>query len=82
MVTRGFPPAPAARQPLVDQGFHSVEAPPSHSQTNHTRQDSSGRVTSLSQRLPSDNTQKRQTSMPPPGFEPAIPASDRPPNPP
>jgi len=50
-----------------------------HNQTHHTRQDSSGRVISPTQRIILDNTHThtRQTSMPPAGFEPAIAASDR-----
>ena len=48
---------------------------------HHSWQDSSGRVTSPSQRPLHDNTQhSKQTSMPPAGFEPAIPISDRPQN--
>jgi hypothetical protein len=52
----------------------------SHSNTHHSRQDSSGRRIGPSHRpLPDDtNTHKRQTSMPPMGFEPTIPASARP----
>jgi len=50
-----------------------------HTQTHHTRQDSSGRVISPTQRPLPDNTQhSQQTSMPPEGFEPTIPASERP----
>jgi len=53
-----------------------------HTQTHHTRWDSSGRVISSSQRPQPDNTQhsQRQTSMPPVGFEPTTPASERPQN--
>ena len=50
-------------------------------QTHHTRQDSSGPVISPTQRpLPekTHNTHKRQTFLPPAGFELAIPASERP----
>ena len=49
-----------------------------HTQTHHTRQDSSRRVISPQQRPLLDNTILRQTSMPPAGFEPAITASERP----
>jgi hypothetical protein len=50
-----------------------------HTQTHHTRLDSSERVISTSQRPLPDNTQhSRQTSMPPVGFETAIPAGQRP----
>jgi hypothetical protein len=50
-----------------------------HTQTNHTRQDSSGRVISASQRPVPDknNNQKRQTSVLPAGFEPTVPASEQ-----
>ena len=52
----------------------------SHVKTHHTRWDCSGRVISSSQRPLLDNTQhsQRQTSVPPAGFEPTIPASERP----
>jgi hypothetical protein len=50
----------------------------SHSMTHHTRYDSSGRVISPTQRPVPHNTHKRQTTMPPAGLEPAIPASERP----
>ena len=46
--------------------------------THHTRWEFSGRGISPTQRLLPDNTHKRQTTMPPAGFEPAIPASERP----
>ena len=51
-----------------------------HTQTHHTRQDSSGRVISpTKRRLPDYTTlNKRQTSMPPVRFKPTIPASERP----
>ena len=46
--------------------------------TPHIQYDFSGRVISPMQRPPPDNTQHdRQTSMPPEGFEPTIPASER-----
>ena len=48
-------------------------------QTHHIRQDSSGRAIGLTQRPLSDNTQhSRQTSIPPAGFELAIPTSEGP----
>ena len=53
----------------------------SHRTTHHSRQDSSGRVISSSQRplyLTTHNTHNRQTSMPPVGFEPTISAGERP----
>ena len=51
-----------------------------HTQIHHTRQDFSAQVISPSQRPLPYNTQhsKGQTSMPPSGFEPAVPASERP----
>ena len=51
----------------------------SHTTTYHSRQDSSGRVISSSQRpLPdSTNTHNRRTSMPRVGFEPTISAGER-----
>jgi len=67
-----------AQGPLVGQSLLIAEA--SRSQTQCTRQDCSGRVISPSQRSLSETTyniHKRQTSMPPAGFEPAIPASER-----
>jgi len=58
----------------------------SHSVTHsHTREDSSGRGTGPFQRPLPDNIQhsqeaKRQTSMSPAEFEPAVPASEQPQN--
>ena len=49
-----------------------------HATTHHNRWDSSGRVISPSQRSLPDNTHKRQTSVPPVGFEPTISAGKRP----
>jgi hypothetical protein len=50
-----------------------------HTQTHHIRQDSSGRVISPSQRPLPDNTRHSQKIfMPPVGFEPAVPTSERP----
>ena len=51
----------------------------SHTTTQHSRQDSPGRVMSSSQRPLPDNTQhSQQTSMPAVGFEPTISAGKRP----
>jgi len=64
--------------PLVGQSLLIAGA--SRSQTHCTREDCSGRVISPSQRPLSETTyniRKRQTSIPPAGFEPAIPASER-----
>jgi hypothetical protein len=50
-----------------------------HTQTLHTRYDSSGRVISSSQRpLPHKTRYSQQTSTPTVGFEPTISAGDRP----
>ena len=46
--------------------------------THHTKYDSSGRLFSPLQRAAKHNIQKRQTSMPPAEFEPAVLASQRP----
>ena len=52
----------------------------SHTTTQHSRQDSSGRVISSSQRPLPDNTRhsQQQISMPPVGFEPKISTGERP----
>ena len=52
----------------------------SHTTTQHSRWDSSGRVISSSQRTLPDNTNthNRQTSTPRVGFEPTISAGERP----
>ena len=48
-----------------------------HTQTHYLRQDSSGRVISPLQILvPDHKAHRRQTSMPPAEFEPAMPASE------
>jgi hypothetical protein len=71
-----LPPTPMAWQPRVDEGLSRLH---DHTQRHHTRQDSSGRLISPSQRPLPDNTQhSQQTPMPPPESEPAIPASERP----
>jgi hypothetical protein len=66
------PNSPSGPGPPQYRGFTN------HTQTHHTRQDSSGRVISPMQRPLPDNTQhlNRQTSVPPVGFVPAIPASE------
>jgi hypothetical protein len=58
--------------------IHEVSRP--HTTTHHSRQDSSGRVISLSQRPLPDNTQHSQqtNSHAPVGFEPTISAGERP----
>ena len=59
-------------------GLLILKASRSHTTTHHSRYRSSGRVIGPSQRPLPDNTHNRQTSMPPVGFEPTIPASERP----
>jgi len=65
-----------AQQPLVSQGLLIIEASRSHSNTPHslrllwTREKTDAET--------SYYTHKRQISMTPAEFEPAIPASDRP----
>ena len=70
-----------AQQPLVGQGLLSIEASRSHFFRHITLgrtslDESSARRIDLY--LTTHNTHKRQTSMPPAGFEPTIPASERP----
>ena len=68
-----------AQKPPVGQGLLIHEVSRSHTTTHHTRQGSSGRVISSSQRPPPDNIQhSRQTSMPLVGFEPTISPGERP----
>jgi len=68
-----------ALRPNAGHGLLILEVSRSHSTTHHTRQDSSGRVISSSQRPLPDYTQhSQQTSMPPVGFEPTISAGERP----
>ena len=70
-----------ARQTPLVQGLLIHEVSRSHTTTRHSRQDSSGRVISSSQRPVPDNTHNtnnRLTSMPPVGFEPTISAGERP----
>jgi hypothetical protein len=69
-----------AQQPLVGQGLLIVEASRSHSDTPHSvgllwTTDQPDAETSTCRQH--KNTHKRQTSMPPAGFEPVIPASER-----
>ena len=74
-------PARMARQPLVSQGFHFVEASRWHSDAPHSigllrRTDWPDAETSVY--LTKQNTHKRHTSMPPAGFKPRITANDWP----
>ena len=69
-----------ALRPNAGHSLLILEVSRSHTTTHHSRQDSSGRVISSSQRLLPDNTNthNRHTSMPPLGFEPTISAGERP----
>ena len=62
------------------QGRLIIQVSISHTMTHHTRKDSPGRTIGPSQRPLPENTHphKRQTSVPPTGFKPAIPVSVRP----
>jgi hypothetical protein len=62
------------QQPLVDHGLLIIEA--SHSHLVELLWTTDQPVTEKST-LTTHNTHKRQTSIPPAGFEPAIPASER-----
>ena len=73
------PPPPMVRQLLVGQGLLLIEASQSHSDTPHSigllwTRDQPDAKTATWQHT----TLTRQTSMPPAGFEPTIPASERP----
>jgi len=68
-----------AQQPLVGQGLLIIETSRPHSDTPqsvglHWTSDQADVETSTWQHT----TQSKQISMPPAGFEPAIPASERP----
>ena len=63
-----------AQQPLVGQGLLIIEASRSHSDTPPDEWSTRRRDLFLT----THNTHKRQTSMPPVGFEPTISASERP----
>ena len=68
-----------AQQPPVGQDLLILEVSRSHTTAHHSRQDSSGRVISSSQRPLPDNTQhSQQTSMPLVGFEPTTSVGVRP----
>ena len=70
-----------AQRPLSGPWPLIHEVSRSHSTTHQSRQDSSGRVISPSQRpLPDNtlNTRNRETSMPPVWFEPTMPVGERP----
>ena len=75
-----------ALRPNVGHGLRVLEVSRSHTATHHSRQDSSGRVISASQRPLPDNTQySQQTDIydpppphPPVGFEHTISADERP----
>jgi hypothetical protein len=70
-----------AQQPLVGQGLLIIEASRSHSLRHTTLGRTPLDEWSARRRdlyLTTHNTHKRQTSMPPTGFEPTILASERP----
>ena len=57
-----------ALRPNVGHGLLNLEVPRSHTTTHHSREDSSGRVISSSQRPLPDNTQhSQQTNIHAPG---------------
>ena len=67
-----------ALHPTAGQGIFFIEVSRSHTHT-HIQWDSSGRVINPMQIPLPDSTQHSQvTDVPPAGFEPAIPGSDRP----
>ena len=69
------------RQPLLVLGFLIFVTSRSHSDTPHSAGlpwTSGHPCAETSPSLIKPNTHNRQTSMPPPRFEPAIPASERP----
>jgi len=73
--------SPMARQLRMGKGLLFVEAPPSHSVRHTTLGRSPLDEWSAWRRdfnLTRHNIQKIHTSMPPAGFEPALPASERP----
>ena len=68
-----------ALRPNAGHSLLILEVSRSHTTTHHSRQDSSGRVISSSQRHLPDNTQhSQQTFMPLVGFEPTISVGERP----
>jgi hypothetical protein len=74
---RFYPPPHGATAPNAPGPPHCPGLTITHRHTTLGRT-LSGREISPSQRLTIHNTQKRQTSVPLAGFEPAIPASERP----
>jgi len=68
---------PWSESPLVMQGLLIIEASRSYSVTHTKLGRTSLEVISPTQKplLTTNDTQKRQTFMPPSGFEPGIPAS-------
>jgi hypothetical protein len=69
---------PLSNIPIVGQGLHII-GDSLHTQTHHTRYDSSGRVISPTQSfyLTTYNVHKTQNFISTAGFEPAIPANER-----
>jgi hypothetical protein len=67
-----------AQQPLVGQGLHIIEASWSHSDTTHSVELLWARDQRDQTSTWQHTTHNRQTTMTPGGFQPAIPASERP----
>jgi len=75
------PPPPTGQQPAEKQGLLITEASRPHSVTHNTLVRTPLDELSARRRdlyLTTHNTHKRQTPTPPTGFEPAIPAGERP----
>jgi len=68
------------QQPLVGHGLLIIEVSRLHSDTPHTvgLHWTSDQLVAETSTSTTHNTHKRQASMSPAGFEPAIPASERP----
>ena len=69
-----------ALRPNAGHGLLIIDVSRSHTTTQHSRQDSSGRVIRSCRDLylTTHNTHNRHTSMPPVGFEPTISTGERP----
>jgi hypothetical protein len=69
---------PMALRPNAGHSFLILEDSRSYTTTQHSREGSSGRVISLSQRPLPNNTHNRQTSLPSGGFELTVRAGELP----
>jgi len=67
-----------AQQPLVGQGLLIIDGPRLRSVRHTTLGRTPVDVRRRDLYLTTHNTHKRQTSIPPPDFEPAVPANERP----